>query len=599
MGENVKFQSRAPYNFVSFRYQPIRRYQTPEELPPHDVTDAGLLSGEIRLTMTAQTPVLVADGNGERFVTDADGNYQIPGSTLRGLIRQNMQILGRGLVRSNEDYQDRRLMYRSMADPSRGMHKKRKWHYTNVLGIQSFEAYNRDGEPVVNPRNNRAMQYSVAQNVLGGYLHRNRDRYTIVPVQGKVFRISRKSPLVDQWRSSYTFTLNVYYQASETEVTALQLKEAPGYRKGVLLSPGFMWRQNSVYLFPEEDPNQEVITLTDEDRLTYQEDLEWRTNTLRGTQNNMEKRFWELPRDGERKPVFYLQHHGMTVFGMSQFMRLSYDHRLSEGLFESHRIHQEELFLDYPYALMGYTGKDGNYRSRIQVGNLKAAKLPGEPEPVRVTLGEPKPSFFPNYTFKGLDYNQQLFQLNGYKQYWMKDPDPQTSGKDNVSKTVYPLPAGTQFSGTVRYRNLHPDELGLLLWCLRLEKNCFQTVGMGKPYGYGRMKLSIDALVEDRPEELYATLGAVRQPVPDTQGRVAELIAIYQRYGCGFTKVPICEGLEPGMQYMGHIKDFLHMKRWIFKQAQEVSYLRLDEHKKVEVSLKPLRSFRLEGSTNR
>ena len=55
-------KAHAPYNFVPFSNRIMVRYQSPDELPPHDVWDPELKSGEIHVTLEAQTPVLVSDG---------------------------------------------------------------------------------------------------------------------------------------------------------------------------------------------------------------------------------------------------------------------------------------------------------------------------------------------------------------------------------------------------------------------------------------------------------------------------------------------------------------------------------------------------------
>ena len=96
---------RAPYNFVPFtERQPFMRYTDVSKLPAHDELCADLLTGEIHLTLTAETPVFVSDGQENAdFFRGANGNYMIPGSTIRGMVRENMQILGDGLVLKDED----------------------------------------------------------------------------------------------------------------------------------------------------------------------------------------------------------------------------------------------------------------------------------------------------------------------------------------------------------------------------------------------------------------------------------------------------------------------------------------------------------------
>ena len=93
-------KARAPYNFVPFSEKLLIRYETPGELPRHDRIDPALHSGEIQVELKAETPVFVSDRQQDpHFFRGPDGTYQIPGSTVRGLVRENMQILGFVLVR--------------------------------------------------------------------------------------------------------------------------------------------------------------------------------------------------------------------------------------------------------------------------------------------------------------------------------------------------------------------------------------------------------------------------------------------------------------------------------------------------------------------
>ena len=60
MAERVK--THAPYNFVPFSNKVLLRYDSPDQLPPHNVWNSELKSGEIHVTLRAETPVLVSDG---------------------------------------------------------------------------------------------------------------------------------------------------------------------------------------------------------------------------------------------------------------------------------------------------------------------------------------------------------------------------------------------------------------------------------------------------------------------------------------------------------------------------------------------------------
>lgn len=91
--------TRAPYNFVPFSDTIITRYKSTADLPSHDEIEPNLKSGEIHITMTAETEIYISDGTPEaHFFRGANGKQMIPGSSVRGMIRNNMYILGFGDV---------------------------------------------------------------------------------------------------------------------------------------------------------------------------------------------------------------------------------------------------------------------------------------------------------------------------------------------------------------------------------------------------------------------------------------------------------------------------------------------------------------------
>ena len=118
----------APYNFIEFADTVIERYSDVDELPKHNCTATDLKTGEIHYTFTAKTPVFVggeteAPHAGQKegiktqhFYKNIAGNYEIPGSTVRGLIRENVHILGYGLIRDGEDIEDERFFLRDVRE---------------------------------------------------------------------------------------------------------------------------------------------------------------------------------------------------------------------------------------------------------------------------------------------------------------------------------------------------------------------------------------------------------------------------------------------------------------------------------------------------
>lgn len=591
-----------PYNFVPFSGK-ILPYR--QEVPAHDAVDPALKTGEIHVSMTADTPVFVSDGDKEdpHFFRGADGRYMLPGSTIRGMVRQNMQILGFGLARIGEDVQDQRVFYRKVADARGSTGGALKSYYHAALAVKPLRSLS-------------GKSYSIPENVRAGYLCREGERYYIRPVQGSFLRVSKKVLTQAKLEQVYAQIVPVRYTASGGLATAVCRDNGSAFGlQGILLCPGVdtggdgsrIDRRTGEprppshrYIFPPADKTAEPIDISEEDELNYAADWESRKNSLKGgTQIRGEKilynpDFWKLPEAGEEKPVFYVRHNGHTYFGMSLYPRIGYHYSLQEGLPKSHREKQKDPnFLDWPRAILGWAGKDSSRRSRVSFGDFPAQGEPRELPLVETVLGSPKISYYPGYVVNGDHYNQEGFQLRGYKQYWLKEAKALDTGKKNAASRLRPLPAGTVFSGVIRYRNLRPEELGLLLWSLRLEEGCYQSVGMGKPYGYGRMKLSIDSLREYDMTALYRIDGLCAQPKPSPKQMIQQYIDAYD--GAAAQDMQLKKPKKkPSITSRNEIQDFFCLRRTI-RRGDEVSYMTLSEYQNVGSSLPDTRTFRQEA----
>ncbi|MBR1496558.1 MAG: TIGR03986 family CRISPR-associated RAMP protein [Oscillospiraceae bacterium] len=590
----------APYNFVPFSEKLLLPYGDEKALPPHDVLDPELKTGEIDITLTAETPVFVSDGNkgSPRFFRLPDGRFGIPGSTLRGLIRENMQILGFGLVRPGEDLEDYRVYFRAMAYANGSVKSNPKNYYSTVLDIQTRRS----------PESGKS--YSTPANVRSGYLHCEGGSCFIYPTVEPFMRVSRKSEDVKRFGAGDARTIPVGFLAGDGRVKKLVPADeaGAGMRRGMLLYTGRpVGKPNHLYVFPEEDPSAEKIVVGKEDLLSFREDFESRKNALKGLRNRNDSRseaewlsFWQLPKEGQSKPVFYIHHNGHLYFGMSQFLRIGYPHALAEGLPQHHRelAADGRCPLDYPHAILGFAEKNRSYRSRVSVGDLPAEPGAKEMGSVSMILGNPKPGYYPGYVREGKDYTEDDFLLRGYKQYWLKEPQKTevAAGKERVGTALRPLAPGARFRGVVRFRNLRAEELGLLLWCLRLEPGCFQTLGMGKPYGYGRMRAEITALRILDPAKLYGPdLGA--SPWRDETPEIGAYIDAYDLGAAQalYWKKP---KKRPSLKTRPELEDFFFMKRSL-RPAAEAGYMELKEYQNVRAPLPATEDFRTRDAEQR
>ena len=584
----------APYNFVPFSNRVLPRYASVEELPHHDCLYPSLKSGEIHVTMTADTPVFISDGKQGKphFFRSPNGKYAIPGSSIRGMVRENMQILGFGCVQPGEDFEDSKIFFREIAAGRKSTGIALKEYYKSALGVKSVRRPN--GRPV-----------SVPQNVRAGYLRREKDGYFIQPVVGTYYRVSRKHPDVRRIGDAPARVVPIVYSVSGNKITHLRSSHlsAPGMERGNLLFTGKPTRPdqpNSLYVFPRADESAIPEEIPNEDVLLYKEDWESRRTSLCNPQ------FWDLPDEGEEKPVFYITYEGHIYFGMSLYVRIAHRHFLSAGLPKSHLEHAQSKVpvLDYPHAVLGFSKDDCSYRSRVSFGDLEVVGTAEEGAPIQKLLASPKPSYYPGYVLKGKNYSDDDFQLRGYKQYWLKkanmlsvekkqrlsNPKDGEAEKSEMGVMLRPLPKGTRFHGIIRFKNLHKDELGLLLWCLQLDKGCFQSMGLGKPYGFGRMKLHIDKLLELDFKSLYSPEGLIGGLDRDRTDSVGRYIARYDI--CAAEKLGLKDPKgHPSIRSCGEIRDFFYLHSSL-KTDAEASYMALKEYQSIRTALPSVASIR-------
>lgn len=597
----------APYNFVPFS-KDVYHYPDGKQTKHNDMSEK-LFSGEISYGMTAETPVFVGDGRKdgkgtELFHKNERGSYAIPGSTVRGLIRNNVQILG--LSEIGDDVDDYALMYRAVAA---GMEKKR---YGEILGTDQ-----------INVGVDKTVMLNVLQNVKAGYISEKAGKYYIREAEEHAvgngeysmnyYVLSEKQVL--EKRKNYPFFTNnpkkrmmynlncefgkevrsgrngmeqvkyiptnkntmvnygykpyyeeVSYELSGDRVTKVGEK-GQFSEKGYVLSSGFMNEKKAVYIIPEMKRDAVSIAVQEEDARAFRIDLSKRENTLKRFGG---KTFFDLPARNECKPVFFIsleneqkkQKH--FYFGFTPRLRLFYDHTIKEGLDRKHK----EGSVDYAKAIFGYVKGEESYRSKVSFTDAvikgmdnSGSLLCGEKQAI---LLEPKPTSYMDYVKpdeKGnpVTYNKAGFSLRGVKQYWLKNKvvdmshiDPKLS---NVTTKFQPLDAGVEFAGKVRFQNLTQDELGLLLWSIRLNKSSEMNVGKGKPYGYGRIKTELKEVKIVEMRRAYGMTGGLELDPFRTleQSEVEEYIEKY--------KDTINSVLPEGtIDMLPHIQEFFMIK---------------------------------------
>lgn len=494
--KNHPKKATAPYNFVSFASKVL--WAEREENGMSIQKDR--LTGEISYHFTAETPIFVG-GTEEKsatetkgtqtFYRDATGRYGVPGSSMRGVIRKNMQILGFDGV--HQDIHDYHILFRNVAGSKSEASSTYKY-YKNVLDIET---------------KNRA---SVAKNTKAGYLTKVGGDYVIYPSKKGYIRLPLESSGGKDRETGYCSGLlsrknNVFHSeivqyrgnCRGKDGVLFQKEPVSGYETGTFFCTGkAVSNINAKYLFTGKDKEAAPIGVQDKDILSYKMDYEKR---IRVDQNKNCKQFWALPKEGEEKPVFYVELDGRCYFGMTQFLRIPHQGSIFDGLPEA----QKEEGITFVKQILG-TGGELGLPSKVYFEDA-ITENPQKMEPFSVILGEPIPSFSGGYVKDGKHYSSPEFEIRGFKEYWMKEfVTPAVPEKIKVASHLAPLGKGTKFTGKIRFKNMKTEELGLLLWALTLEKDSRQAIGMGKPLGMGRVKLEVDQVKVFDMDKMYQSL---------------------------------------------------------------------------------------------
>ena len=201
----------------------------------------------------------------------------------------------------------------------------------------------------------------------------------------------------------------------------------------------------------------------------------------------------------------------------------------------------------------------GAYKGQLRVSRLELDNPPppnNGPERTLAPLSSPRPEYVRFYGAKDLDgtpfprWNKDDLNWNRDKGYtetagdagrndYFTHPDkPEgyfgadvTPGKkfEHDGRTYYPeylvdeksdqnmkvrgeVPAGARFSACIHFHNLSDEELGALLWLLTLEEGAYYSIGSGKPFGFGSIRISLASLNAWRGQALKARYASLLDP---------------------------------------------------------------------------------------
>lgn len=522
---------KAPYNFVPLAQTVV--FPEWAEKISMDIPFKDGISGTIDVSYTAQTPVFIGNGkekdekgNDTPVVKNykaANGQYALPGSSLRGMLRNVIEIASFGKFCRIDD---------SILS-HRDLHDKK---YTNAFRNKNINAgwlvYD-DKEDNVDEKKEWAL-YPVEY-------HRVEDSL----LEEKIYHPEKsyKERCEPQERRK---TLNgnpiVYFEIGRTSGSKYSLqsnasfvnqKPFQGSTKGYTVLTGQPGSKKKDFIF--EEKTSEKFDSIDEIIRTFQGVNEANPANQKKGYNLIEELRDFQDNNYPGIPVFYLAgaNGKPETLGLSQMFRLPYKNTLMEAVLHSSELHGEESRMDLPECIFGKIhnpkNKDGfSLRGRVQFEDAVGKNVSLD-SMVTTILGNPKPSFYPNYIEqnprKG-DYTTLMdddVRLRGWKRYPVRNtPNPlvpeneqkqqqqkfmessqqenssdkKQKNQDNLITKFEPLKKNSVFEGKIHFHNLKPEELGALLWAITWNNNkeLSHSIGMGKPYGFGQIKAEIKSL---------------------------------------------------------------------------------------------------------
>lgn len=629
--ERANRRAKAPYNFVPLPDRPIT-YPIDGSHPlkvDQGVYHAGRLTGWIDVKLETRSPVYVrgplkpdeyeqmerqeSDSrdrtphlekwrNKPDFFHAGDPSAPvIPGSSLRGMTRTLVEILGHGRL---DPVTDTPLVYRAVGDTSSHGEAYRRRLMADVAGqpnhyIPRFQAgYIR--------KEGRDWYIQPAQTVNG--VSYARISLQQIPQQLQRWSDSRNASqiFVQVGPNEFQKVRGGFIRVKYARVLRAAPNGGTGLQPAVLARSGAMFSKRSeAVIFP---PNEgaELIRIPDGSGTEDPRDLV--TAYLDQVSPEQEKLLGR--KEGVlhvNQPVFYLMEDGRLIFfGHTQMFRLPYP-RSPKAMLAA--VHRDRERVDLAAAVFGTVR--GNLSGQAgRVFFTDATSLPGQGNVwlrdksvvVAKVLSSPKPTTFQHYLTqpqpdmeqgKGLEtYNGDPSNttLRGYKLYWHKgdvssdkyadDLTPDQMREDKQRTRMKPVRSGVEFRFRVYFENLLMAELGLLWWSLALpaEGDHCHKIGMGKPYGLGAVKLTPEIHLVDaqlRYRELFLGSGKWQEGlVPDDLVAKALSQAVGQFEHFVRTKEKYPEGSP--LASAPRIRMLLEMLRWPGPDPEETRYMEIE-----------------------
>ena len=508
----------APYNFVPLNkhvYLPDWADQISHDIPFEDGED-----GYIEVTWENVSPLCIRDASTgddgySMHVKQSDGSrlYFLPGSSLRGMLRNTLNILAFGKM---EQYDNRFFGYR-IFDTNKSLGKK----YQKEMAKVKF-----------------------------GWLHKDEsedDKYVLYPcIDGfdkiRIEDVSKWYPGYDEKKTSWERNNFIQRQSGCYFPKYEKYEDDKTY---CIFATGQMLGKEHELLISQPDKDHPISLgkkTIDSFFAVYEPSPYF-------------DEYQKLLKEGTDIPVSYISvsdgqgKNGIAAMGMGRMFRYPYKYDVS-SLIEKEQPECQSGKRDLCETIFGWIGNENSAKGRVQICNALMANTiqENELEEIVGVLGTPKASFYPLYLKQSAPgyqtYESDDACIAGRKRYRIHDGGsvtelPKGNGNGNVTSILKFLPRNCKFKMRINVHNLRRVEIGALLSAITFHKTqgVYHNIGSAKGFGYGKLKwanLELHGLNSDKEEhylkafemEMNADLGEEWRQTEE----VRTLMAIMSRH---------------------------------------------------------------------
>ena len=511
----------APFNFVPLS----EKVFIPEwgEWVSHDIPFKDGESGEIEVTITAESPIFIRDHLDEKRFCNHNGQYYIPGSSLKGMVRSVLEIMSFGKMCPGEhegNMDDVRFSVRDLSNA-------KNFYFSEIRSAKAgWLEKGEDGYRIISCGTPGRVSHADIDRFFGVSFKKNFKQGTFKEQNDDNKTARHKYSLLEELldekgdRRNITEPFSFEYERDDAGRKIYKFSKTGG-EKGVLVmtgqpsgrkEPESGEESGKTYEFVFFEPgNNPTIIEVPKDKF---EDFKFIYFDGRDTQplESEDWKYWKkkLYR-GERIPVFYhADGKRLKHFGLAYLYKLPYHHTTGDGVPLAHKTDRKDL----AETIFGYVQERDALKGRVHFSHARAISGARELPEVSLILGTPRASFYPIYLRQNgqtyTTYMNDHFRLAGWKRYPVHqrvETGNIQQGNDNeeVVTRFKPLDSGVQFRAKIVYHNLKPQEIGALLSALTFHgcRECRHNIGLAKPFGYGKIRVDIEHPNKEKYLKIY------------------------------------------------------------------------------------------------